>query len=164
MLQEFYEQDWIRIDIIKAPRCVGVIDDAKKNTCECLKKFLQLYEAYMQKDDAEEARAKILANKSKNVTLGHPIGNQNWKIAIKYCGSWKIELLMTRSDGELFDENYLQTNTKTICEQVIKIIWDTDIYHIKNSSLMESVSFTPEGAVLTLDRWLPPSEAKRFTQ
>jgi len=31
----------------------------------------------MQKDDAEEARAKILANKSKNVTLGHPIGNQN---------------------------------------------------------------------------------------
>jgi hypothetical protein len=152
MLQEFYEKDWVKVEVLKAPLCASVISDSCQNICWCLKNAASILKQFEDTQLDNELKEYLTTKKIEFLS-----GTKEWKIKINTCWKWAIELVIKRSDEKKIDPKYFDTKWNAIHNIIKTILNDSDEWHIMYGHWNEELQWSDKhnGYLITLHRWIP---------
>jgi hypothetical protein len=163
MLQEFYEKDWIRIEIRKPPLCAAVVSSTCENACWCLRNALSFLKQFEDKPLDEEIKRQLT---SKKIVFLDTEKEREGKIQINSCrkdwywwlfAKWDIALCITLDNNELITPEIINSNSTTIHTIIKQILAESDEWHILHGSRDQELKWSEKdnGYLLTLHRWIP---------
>lgn len=146
-----FSNEYFHINLLMTPRCKAVIDNARENTCRCLKNFLTLIE------NRDEGQGHL---KQQHVI------DEKGKLFFKKCGSGDMQLQIMRTDNLPITLEYLQQYTAHLNHLVEEIFQATDALHVKEGTWQEALEYdeATNSFLLYLHRGLPRKLAQNYHQ